>query len=237
MSELARILGQKGIWVNQLTLLDPHPVLSPLGNDAAVNIWETILYADDYYEINNDYIDGVIPVPSGAYVSGANYSFLSPSPGAYAVNAGGPHSDIHLWYHGTINTIAAASDGDVAFTPTMRQNWYLPDNGQGQFSGFYYSRLGGGLTDDNGPYFGLYNEGDFNNSPDNRVALATRNASEWPSIIQFSHDTAGSVAAGNTFNVNAYFRVLTADARYQLIWIPTAIFIMAIRFLYRLPLL
>jgi uncharacterized repeat protein (TIGR02543 family) len=33
------------------------------------------------------------------------------------------------------------------------------------------------------------------------MALAIRNANEWPNIIQFSHDSTGSVMAGNSFNI------------------------------------
>jgi hypothetical protein len=204
ISEIARLLGQRGIWTHQLTLLDPHPVSEFA--DAPVNVWETVLFADDYYEINSDFMYDTIPVPSGEYVDGTDFRFLSLSPGGYPINDGGPHSDIHLWYHGTINTIAVASDGNQVFTTTMRQNWYSPDVGQGSFSGFYYSRLGGGLTDDSGPYGGLYNEGDFNNSPDNRAALAVRNTNEWPTLIQLAHDSAGSVHAGDAFPLKYVFQ-------------------------------
>ncbi len=210
--EISRLLGQQGIWVDQLTTLDPHPVCDIGSDDGPANVYENVLYADNIYQTVSgspdcDPLD--FDGPSGVYVDGANYRILTSLSGGYPVDSPvdySAHLDVHLWYHGTIDTSASASDGTVSFTQAMRNTWYSSDESGGGFAGFYYSRLGGGLTDDNGPYFGLYNEGDFNNSPDNRVSLAVRNAGEWPAIIQFAHDSAGSVMAGNAFNIKCVFQ-------------------------------
>jgi sugar lactone lactonase YvrE len=211
--EISRLLGQQGIWVDQLTTLDPHYVCDTgVGDDGPADVYENVLYADNIYQAVTGSPD-CHPFdpegPSGVFVNGANYRLLTSLSGGYPVDSPidySAHLDVHLWYHGTIDTSASASDGTVSFTQAMRNTWYSSDESGGEFAGFYYSRLGGGLTDDNGPYFGLYNEGDFNNSPDNRVALAARSSNEWPSIIQLAHDSTGSVMAGNAFNVKFVFQ-------------------------------
>jgi hypothetical protein len=43
VSEISRELGKRGVWVDHLTFLDPVPVASY--GDAAVQVWENILYA------------------------------------------------------------------------------------------------------------------------------------------------------------------------------------------------
>lgn len=62
-SEMARFLGQQGIWVHQLTMLDPHPAST--FTDAAIQIWDTVLFADNYYE------DWFETQPNGEPVTGA----------------------------------------------------------------------------------------------------------------------------------------------------------------------
>ena len=206
--EISRLLGQQGIWIDQLTTLDPHPVCD-YPPDGTPNIYENVLYADNYYQTvsGSSACDAINP--SGVYIDGANYRVLTSLSGGYPVDYPidySAHLDVHFWYHGTIDTSATASDGTASFTTAMRNTWYNSYEFQGQFAGFYYSRLGGGLTDDNGPFFGLYNEGDFNNSPDNRVSLAIRNSNEWPNLIQLAHDTTGSVQAGNAFPLKYVFQ-------------------------------
>lgn len=132
-SEMVRFLGQQGIWVHQLTTLDPHP---EQGIDAAVQIWDTVLFADNYYE-NYTYT-----FPAGASINGAfNENLTGRLPGGYGDDLGplysyNNHSDVHLWYHGTVNTSSGASDGVQTFTGTMRNTWYTLMNGVVTAQGF-----------------------------------------------------------------------------------------------------
>lgn len=53
------------------------------------------------------------------------------------------HSDVHLWYHGTIDTGPDACDGEYCINQTMRNTWWTPP-GSYITTGFYFSSLGGG---------------------------------------------------------------------------------------------
>lgn len=203
-SEMARFLGQQGIWVHQMTTLDPHPW--PVTFDASVKIWDTVLFADNYYE------DWFETQPNGEPVSGAyNENLTSRLSGGYGDPPGtGDHSDVHLWYHGTVNTSPGASDGSQTFTGTMRNTWYTADEWGGARAGFYYSRLGDGAYALDGFLFG-YNDGGHNWFPDSRVSVA-RIASEWPSFTTLINNASGSVQAGNAFPVEFVYQSYDSGA-------------------------
>ena len=63
MSEIAKDLGQEGIWVDQLTTLDPHPIDS----DAPVAPTLNVNFADNYYHLDPS---NPITDPSGAQSTG-----------------------------------------------------------------------------------------------------------------------------------------------------------------------
>src|ERR1043166_9005873 len=93
ITEMARLFGAQGVWVDHVTTLDPRPV-SQLG-DASVTSWANVLYADNFWQNMGD---GVI-VPNGQSVFGAYNRKLLDLNGGYSST----HSDVHLWYHGTID--------------------------------------------------------------------------------------------------------------------------------------
>lgn len=88
VSALAGDLGRDGIWVDQLTTLDPHPVYP----DPSVVVSGNVLFADNYYETD------AIPI-SGSAVAGAHETNLT--------GGGWGHSGIHDYYE---NTIAASAN-------------------------------------------------------------------------------------------------------------------------------
>src|SRR5438552_7251872 len=107
-SEAVRRLARAGIPVDQVTTLDPHPVngiLDPPYNynwgDPTVVKWTNVAWADNYWRA-----DG------GGIIAGLNFDGM-PLNDAFntqlsetALNNGGysqSHSDVHLWYHGTID--------------------------------------------------------------------------------------------------------------------------------------
>ena len=109
VTEIARLLGQNGIWVDQVTTLDPHPLPTdahdpndPIGFNGDLDIYHVqtftnVLFADNYYEQNS--------LVHGAQVTGAfNIPSMSLS-GAYVadwtvagVDLAGQHQNVHLWY-------------------------------------------------------------------------------------------------------------------------------------------
>ena len=113
MTEMARLLGAQGIWVDQLTTLDPDPVA--LYGDPPITNYANVLFADNYWQ---DLGNG-LTVPNGQPVSGAYNRQLTNLDGGYASS----HSNVHLWYHGTIELETPASDTQATITAAQRATW------------------------------------------------------------------------------------------------------------------
>jgi len=133
VSEMARLLGAQGIWLDHVTLLDPHPVLE--FGDASVRVWQNVLFAESFWQMNSD-----VTCPNGESALGAYNRFLANLSGGYTC----PHSDVHLWYHGTIDPMTPSGDMDATITSAERQNWWTMAEAAGAQAGFRYSRIGGG---------------------------------------------------------------------------------------------
>src|SRR6266487_141414 len=209
MCEVAHILGTNGIWVDQLTTLDPHPLelCVPNLDDAPALLYENVLFADNVWED-----DGLELHPTGRYIYGAFNRFLPESIlglGGYG-GISGDHSDIHLWYFGTINLNTPASyedGGTITIDAPMRTNWWLPVENRGTNAGFYYSRLGGGNrfsterpagvgTDSINQ--GIHSQILSGNPPSNRTTLTVAVSGTWPNIISVTHNAGPApVIAGN----------------------------------------
>ena len=112
MSQLSYILGTNGVWVDELTTLDPHPLNNDGNNDypvtvvdAPVRVYANVLYADDDWQ---NLGDGTF-VPDGEPVAGAYVRRLYSLAGGYPpawydfINAYEYHSNVHLWYYGTMD--------------------------------------------------------------------------------------------------------------------------------------
>ena len=148
VSELSRLLGRRGGVVDQVTLLDPHPLRE--GRDRLVNVneqdvpvyvYQNVLFADNYWRT-----DWIIDTPfdfNGEAVEGAHNQKLRES----VLDRGGyqfEHSDVHLWYQGTVVAdLRDAAEG----RKRPRKDWYgggMPDR---KTSGFNFSRVAGGVDD------------------------------------------------------------------------------------------
>ncbi len=184
ITEMARLLGAQGIWVDQVTTLDPRPVA--LFGDAAVTSWANVLFADNFWQ---NLGDGFI-VPNGQAVFGAYNRKLLDLNGGYSSS----HSDVHLWYHGTIDLATPASDTQATITATQRSTWWTSTEMAGAAAGFLYSLIGGGDRLSNvepaGTGNGRISDG-FNKNWDlggglgaNRTALPA-DTGLWPNAILF----------------------------------------------------
>src|ERR1051326_2245915 len=135
VAEASRLLAQRGIWVDQATTLDPHPI----GGDGQVNTYDNLLFADNYFQIDNT---GLFPI-SGEHVDGTAEEQLTAQFDIDGINDIGNFSDhveTHDWYYGTIDLDATAASGD----PLPRPIWYPLPFPFTYARGFQLSRLSGG---------------------------------------------------------------------------------------------
>ena len=146
--EIAKRLGEKSIMVDQLTLLDPHPLnadgfedLVEVTDGAAKNgAYENVTFVDAYYQT----VGNGLTIPDGTFVLGSFFRGLNLN----AIDSGGydnPHSNVHLWYHGTMEVVfPVTSDGSASIDTSMRSSWYGAIEEQGAHTGYLYSLRGGG---------------------------------------------------------------------------------------------
>lgn len=202
ITEMARLLGAEGVWVDHVSTLDPHPV--PQFGDAAVTSWANVLFADNFWQTLGDNIF----VPNGQSVFGAYNRKLLTLPGGYSST----HSDVHLWYHGTIDLATPTDDTQATITASQRSTWWTTTENAGAAAGFLYSLIGGGdrlsSVEPGGPGLGRINDG-FNKNWNlgggtaaNRTALPANNGS-WPNVIRFNLNTE-TVTQGQSFNAALY---------------------------------
>lgn len=210
--EMARLLGLQGVWVDQLTLLDPHPVnndgfsdpLLPFVTDASARIFENVLYADNYWETINSY-------PKGKAVAGCYNRLLTSLNGGYT----SAHSDVHLWYHATIDWRTPVSDTQASLSAAERQTWWAPAEAGGTNAGYFLSRLARGPRQSDaqpvGPGTGRLVDG-FNQrwnlgvaGTNNRAALAS-NSGLWPSLIQARLTSTNTPGPGQALSLETSFQ-------------------------------
>jgi len=218
--EISRQLGTNGIWIDHLTTLDPHPLNNDGFNDfiysavdAPARTYANVLFHDNYWQDLSLFIYGE-PV-AGAYVR--RLISLSGGYGGF----GGPHSDVHLWYHATLDWRTPASDTEASVTSSERQDWWTVYENQGFLAGFQYSLIGAGdrtSTDRPvGPGYPAIREG-YNQwwelgagTSSNRTALLANNG-HWPSLLKFNRTTTNQVAQGETMPVAYYYQWARSNA-------------------------
>jgi hypothetical protein len=125
------------------------------------------------------------------------------------------HSNVHFWYHGTVNLTTPTGDTDATITSTERANWWDGYEQEGANAGFKYSLIGGGnrMSPDEplGPGYPAIVDGynqwwDFGRGASaNRTALASNNGT-WPNLIQFNVLGTNIVTAGQTISTKFYYQ-------------------------------
>ena len=159
--EISKKLGEHGVAVDQLTMLDPHPLnndgfensfldnaAGPAVDGTVINgVYENVTYAEDVYETND-----TIDTPEGTAAHGAYIRFAQPLqriPQFVTYGYGNPHSDIHLWYHATITRSGPETgDGRATITQSGRIFWFKAFESSGLHAGYYYSLAGGGARNE-----------------------------------------------------------------------------------------
>lgn len=212
VSEISRELGKRGVWVDHLTFLDPVPVASY--GDAAVQVWENVLYADNFYQRLNA-LFGFDPM--GNAVTGAYNRRLLNLNGANS----SAHSDVHLWYHGTGELGTPATDTQQTIASTIRSNWWTATESSGAATGFHFSRIGGGdrlsgatpagsgTEPINQGYIRLWDLGAGTSA--NRSLVTGKNAL-WPSLVTARRTTPASIPAGTAFGLELRYQSDDASA-------------------------
>ena len=214
--EVSRLLGTNGVWVDHLTTLDPHPLNDPAfpldgflysAVDAPANTYESVLFHDNYWQ---DAAFGVTGLP----VTGAYVRKLTAFSGGYS-GLGHQHSDVHLWYHGTIDWRVPTSDTEASLTSSERGSWWGSYEKAGTNAGFNYSLIGGAdRTSPDQPLglgTGAVREG-FNQwwdlgagTSNNRLALPANNGN-WPNLIKFNRATTNVVEQGQSTPLKFYYQ-------------------------------
>jgi pimeloyl-ACP methyl ester carboxylesterase len=201
--ELSQRLGELGLWVDQVTALDAYP----LGIDAPATGYENVLFAESYYQTDYWLFDGQV-------IPNSHWRRQTVEAGGYAFPVNW-HSDVHLWYHGTIDLNPTASDTEESFTSSMRDTWWTAAEQKGTNAGFIYSRLGGGnryvTNRPNGSNSSQVRDGINRNfelglgvAP-NRTTLMF-NTGDWPNVIRLDLLSTNPVPQGSDAQLRIYYQ-------------------------------
>ncbi|HOX57191.1 MAG TPA: hypothetical protein P5205_08605 [Candidatus Paceibacterota bacterium] len=215
INEITRLLGTNGLWVDHLSSLDPHPLNNDGNNDwlfatvdaSASSTFANVLFRDNYWQGLGDNLF----VPNGKPASGAYNRELTILSEGYD----NPHSNVHLWYHGTLDWRTPTSDGSASITSDERISWWVAYEDQGVVAGFNCSLIGGAdrLSPDQplGPGFPAIQDG-YNQYWDlglgtaaNRTALPANNGT-WPNLIKFNRVDTNAVVQGQSLWIKFYYQ-------------------------------
>lgn len=199
VSEISRLLAQRGIWVDQATTLDPHPI----GGDGPVTTYDNVLFADNYFQIDSS---GLFPI-SGEHVDGTSEEQLTALFDTDGINDLGNFSDhieTHDWYYGTIDLGAATASGD----PLPRSIWYPLPYPFTYARGFQLSRIAGGqwLRENSGLLGNFSGNGWKFNTNALRSSGYTVSGTQWPNVFLENTNSIESVDAG---------QIVSFDVRYR----------------------
>lgn len=219
ISEVSKLLGTNGIWVDHLTTIDPHPLNDPAfpldaflysAVDAPARTYQNVLFHDNYWQDLDFFVYGQ-PV-SGAYVREL-YNLA----GGYSSS----HSDVHLWYHGTVDERNPADDTEAQITGAEFSTWYVPYEQLGYNAGFKWSLIGRGnrtITDQPlGAGYPAIRDG-YNQTWDlgagqngNRTSLPSNNGN-WPNVMKFNLLSTNTVPQGTNILVKYFYQWAQSSA-------------------------
>ena len=212
--ELARLLGERGIVVDQLTPLDPHPLTAsdpqpvfplPAVIDTPAAIYQNVVFADVYSQTGE--------YPTGQSLTGGHNRQWSALPGGYYNNSFpnnvyAAHRNILLLYQGTVSLANPLNNGEATMGATERAAWFNTYENSGDDTGFTYSRLDGAgyrtslttpVTGGDAIRAGLNNAAVFGGGG-SRSSL-TWSSAVWPNVAQLEVLTNGTALGAGTYSV------------------------------------
>jgi hypothetical protein len=194
INEIAKGLGGAGIWVDQLSFLDPRPVpMDPL----TISLPSNVVFAENFYQTSGD---GFF-TPNGMTVKGAvNTGPLNVSGGGL----GSAHNNVVLFYQGTIDTSANANIQTIKVPNT----WFNGLNRGG--IGFYYAHAAGGSWAR--PASGLATA--FGGSGTRTTAGRNGSVAQWANIGQINV-SASTLAPLQTFAASFRYNSFNSAANLQ----------------------
>jgi len=198
VSGVAQLLGEDGIWVDQLTTLDPN---YQQGIDTDVSAWSNVRFFDNYWRGTS----GDVVVPAGHSVDGAHNVHLDDSivdsPGYFD-----GHNNTHLWYHGTIDQSSDASEEGH----TVGSDWYPSgDQGPRDQVGFDWSRIGAGVR----PADGLAADGASRVA----VSVSSSGADVWDNI-ELTNVAGAQTLSAQSMSLNGNLQDVNGDATVTFGW-------------------
>ncbi|MDB5324655.1 MAG: hypothetical protein JWM57_224, partial [Phycisphaerales bacterium] len=203
VTALSQNLGKAGVWVDQVTSLDPHPVdgvndiFGANFGDAKMTTFDNVAFADDYWRtdgnVNNFDYDGE-PV-NGAHQGNLNNIVQT----NFIASA---HLAVTAYYVGTVNL--KTSDGGEH--PVL-SSWYGSTSAKParDATGYVYSRLGGGARPADGLSTLLGGSG--------KRDSAGESGSQWANVFNFSYAGSNSVSGGTS--VATRFVVADRDSKVR----------------------
>ena len=193
---LAEDLGAEGVFVDQVTYFDPHP-LEP----GDYPVWEStvpqnVVFADSVWRTDGNFLGNEVGDFDGQLIAGSydgelSEELLGGNEILFNVGYFWEHLDVPLWYCGTIPSSETPVPNDGTLDVPLE--WYGGAEPERLDSGYVYSRIAGGAR----PAEGLL---DVDNWSANRAAVDF-SAAVWPSLFNLALSETDSIDIGTPLSV------------------------------------
>jgi hypothetical protein len=188
---IAERLGERGIWIDQHTSLDPHPIDGEddfLGldfGDESMKTWSNIIFADNYWRTDGQTQNFDF---DGEPVAGTHEGDLNDT--VEEDHVGSAHMAVTTYYHGTIDPNARNNNEGPILSDWYGNSSSKPSRTQ---TGYIFSRIQGSARPADGlavPFGGAAT----------RIAVGEE-GSQWGSLTALQVTNGSSIAVGQTLKL------------------------------------